>query len=193
MMKKLLSTIPTLLVVLLACKSKEKKTEEGYFPVLTVIKGQINHIDTSLYQIVKYTPVDSVRSDTEYIRREDFRALAKDFLDIPDIAESSYNGRFEEIRLLDKDLGRVLITYVPRDPTKELIQRQEVLVIPSEGIGTMDNVIINYFSTTKDSSIEKKMLWKMNQYFQVTTIKQLPGKPETITTTKVVWNEPSFQ
>ena len=182
-MKKLLLSIPTLLIVLIACKSKEKKTDTSYFPVLTVIKGQVNHVDTSLYQIMKFTPIDSVRTDTEYIRREDFRALAKDFLEIPDITEPVYQGRFEESRILDKDLNRVLITYIPNDPSKELIQRQEVLVIPSEGIGTMDNVIVNYFSNTRDSSVEKKMLWKMNQYFQVTTIKQKPGMPETITTT----------
>lgn len=192
-MKKLLLSIPTLLIVLIACKSKEKKTDTSYFPVLTVIKGQVNHVDTSLYQIMKFTPIDSVRTDTEYIRREDFRALAKDFLEIPDITEPVYQGRFEESRILDKDLNRVLITYIPNDPSKELIQRQEVLVIPSEGIGTMDNVIVNYFSNTRDSSVEKKMLWKMNQYFQVTTIKQKPGMPETITTTKVVWNEQGFQ
>ncbi len=192
-MKKLLLTIPTLVIILIACKSKEKKEDAGYFPVLTVIKGQVNHVDTSLYQIIKLTPIDSVRTDTEYIRREDFRALAKDFLEIPDITDPSFKGRFEETRLLDRDLNRVLITYIPVDATKELIQREEVLVIPSEGIGTMDNLIINYVSNTRDSSVEKKMLWKMNQYFQVTTIKQKPGMPETISTTKVIWGEQSDQ
>ena len=192
-MKKMLPFLPALLLLLLSCKSKEKTKDESFFPVLSFIKGQVNHVDTSLYQIMKLNIIDSSRVDTEYVRREDFRELAKDFLEIPDLADPTYSKRFQEERILDNNLGRILMIYLPTDREKETVQRQEVLVTPDEGIGKMNSVIINYYSNTKDSSVEKKMLWRVDQSFQVTTITQKPGMPESITTTKVVWNESAEQ
>ncbi len=196
MIKKLLVCIPVVMLALYACKPKASKESEkngDFFPVLSFIRGQVNHVDTSFYQIMKFTRIDSVREDTEYIKREDFRMLAKDFLEIPDLSEPMYSKRFKEERILDEDLGRVLIIYIPIDPAKELIQRQEVLVTPSEGIGKMNSVIINYFSVTKDSSVDKRMLWRVDQSFQVTTNTQKPGIPESTNTIKVVWNEQTDQ
>ena len=37
--------------------------------------------------------------------------------------------------------------------------------------------------------MQKRLLWKIDESFQVTTIRQLAGQPETTSTVKVVWNE----
>ncbi|HEX2630710.1 MAG TPA: hypothetical protein VHM26_16955, partial [Chitinophagaceae bacterium] len=74
-------------------------------------------------------------------------------------------------------------------------QRQELILTPNlEGKDSkIDNIIIDYIQNSRDSSIQKKMLWNAHRNFIITTIKQLPGKDEEVTTRKVIWNEPSNQ
>jgi hypothetical protein len=81
--------------------------------------------------------------------------------------------------------------YSPKDAKKEEVQRQEVLIKPQPGTSEdqVTSIFININQSNKDSSIEKKMLWQVDESFQVTTIKQYPGKPEVTSTYKVSWNE----
>ena len=73
--------IPLLALIFTACQSE--KTEEGqektFFPVLSYLNSQVAHVDTSLYCIVKITTVGD-KSDTVYLKREEFRKAAADFL-----------------------------------------------------------------------------------------------------------------
>jgi hypothetical protein len=173
----------------IACKQPEKTDKEKFFPVLSFLQGQVASMDTSLYSILKLVTIDSLRTDTFYIHRENFRKEANDFLTIPDIAESKYADRFIEEKSFDETLNRVLITYIPVKPEKEIIQRQEILIKPDPSGDKLTNIIINSVYSTKDSTVQKKLLWRVDESFQVTTTKQLPGQPETNSTVKVVWNE----
>ena len=145
-------------------------------------------IDTSLYSIRKLIYVDSLRTDTLYLHRENFREEAKEFLSVPDISASGYRDRYVEEKLFDETLNRVLLTYTPLNPEKEEIQRQEVLIKADPSGDKVTNIIINSMINTKDSSIQKKLLWKVDESFQMTITKQLAGQPETTSTVKVIWN-----
>jgi hypothetical protein len=190
-MKKLLFTLP-LFFFIISCGNKkdESSTPEDIFPVLSFIRSQVAHVDTSFYQIVKLDIIDSTRTDTTYVKREDFRHLAKDFLELPDLEEKQYRGRFTEKRFFDETLNRIIITCLPNDASKEMMQRQELVVIPDpfSEEGKVNSIIIHMVSNSRDSSVEKKLLWQADKSFQVTTITQNPNSPEKITTTKVVWN-----
>jgi hypothetical protein len=63
------------------------------------------------------------------------------------------------------------------------------LIRPDPGGDKITSIIINSVNNSKDSSVQKRMLWQVDQSFQVITTRQLPGQPETISTIKVVWNE----
>lgn len=178
-----------LLLSFIGCNQKEKSNEEKFFPVLSFIQSQVADIDTSLYTIRKLVVIDSLRTDTFYIPREEFRESAKDFLSIPDLSSSKYEHRYTEEKQFDETMNRVILTYTPFKPEKEEIQRQEVLIKPDPSGDKITNIIINRFINTKDSSIQKRLLWKVDESFQVITIKQLNGQPETTSTVKVVWNE----
>ena len=181
----------SLIVVLglASCKSKETESREPFFPILSFLKGQVADIDTSLYAIRKLVYVDSSRTDTSYIPREQFRAAANDFLAIPDLSEAKYQDRYQEQKSFDESINRVLLTYLPLKPDKEEIQRQEVLIKPDPSGDKVTNIIINTAVNTRDSSVQKKLMWKVGDSFQVITIKQLKGQPESISTVKVVWAE----
>lgn len=189
-MKQSLAICLVSLLVITGCKEKEKTQKESNFPVLSFLNSQVAQIDTSLYSIIRVDYIDSTRSDTSYIRREDFKAAARDFLSVPDLASSQYAGRYTEDRQFDETLNRVLIVYTPVKPDKEEIQREEILIRPEPPDNDkVTNIIINSVVNTKDSLVEKKMLWRVDESFQVTTIRQKAGQPETVSTYKVVWNE----
>jgi hypothetical protein len=175
------------------CKNKDKPAEpkDQFFPAIPYIKSQIAKVDTSLYSIMRIVPVDSTHNDTTYLRREQFKDAASEFLALPDITQAEYNGRFTEQSTFDESLGRVVMIYSPKDAQKEEVQRQEVLIKTQSGASEdqVTNIIFIINQSNKDSSIEKKMLWKVDESFQVTTTKQYPGKPEVTSTYKVSWNE----
>lgn len=190
-MKPSLIFIPaaTLILSVSACGHSKQNNKEKFFPVLSFIQSQVAHVDTSLYSIRKIVYADSLKSDTIYIPREVFRKEAHDFLTIPDLAASQYADRYTEVKDFDETINRVLIVYTPVKPEKEEIQRQEVLIKPDPSGDRVTNIIINSIVNTRDSLIEKRMLWKVDESFQVTVIRQLAGQPETVSTYKVIWGE----
>ncbi len=170
-------------------EDREPETKEKFFPAIPYIRSQVAKVDTSLYSIMRIVFVDSTHNDTTYLRREQFKDAASEFLALPDLTAADYKGRFKEENTFDETLGRVMIIYTPLNSKNETIQRQEVLIKPDTPEDKVTSIFINTNQSNKDSSIEKKLLWKVDESFQVTTIKQYPGKPETTSTYKVSWNE----
>jgi hypothetical protein len=99
----------------LSCRNKNEVGEnKSFFPVLSFIKSQVAEIDTSVYAIFKIVTVDSL-SDTVYIKREEFRQYANDFLNMPDISTKKWNDDYLETKLYDEDLKMVILNYMPKD------------------------------------------------------------------------------
>ncbi len=179
-------------ILFASCKGKEKGEPKKFISVLSLIEKQVAHIDTSLYAITKVVTKDSLHSDTFYISRENFRAEAKDFLDIPDLSVQKIAKRYNEETRFDELLNRVIITYTPQKPDKEVIQKQEILVTPNIATGDkVNNIIIESVKSDRNGFLEKKMLWQLDHSFLITTTTQKPGEPEIVTTTRVTWNDHS--
>lgn len=175
-----------ILLFLLACNHKKK---EGFFPVLSYIKSQVAKVDTSLYPIIKITWLDSVRKDTQYIKREEFSSLAKDFLEMPDLTQKKYQSLYTEEKFFDEGLNRVVFTCKPIKTDTATIQQQETQIAPDPTGDKVKSFFIDLMLSNKDSLIEKKMLWKVDESFQVATIIQKPGQVQTTHIMKVAWNE----
>ena len=189
-MNKYFALLLPIIMVLPACKSKKKEPEKKFVSVLSLIENQVAHVDTSLYSIIKIVQNDTLPGDTIYIPREEFRAAAKDFLSIPDLSDKKVAKRYKEEAIFDETINRFIITYTPEDPAKEEIQKQELLVTPNTATGDkVNNIIIDRVISNRDSFMKQNLLWQMDRSFQVATTLQKPGKPEKITTVKVVWNE----
>ena len=171
---------------LAGCKSKDEK-KESFFPVLSFIKSQVAHIDTSLYRIIKQVSVDSTW-DSSFIKREEFRGYAADFLELPDLSDKSNSAGYEESKFFDASVNRVTFTYSPRDKSQP-IQREDVTVEP--GAGEPDKVksfFIDKLVANSDSvTVTKRMLWVVDKSFQITTITQKSGKPDSTQTIKISW------
>ena len=176
-----------------ACKEKKEDEKKKFISIRSYIDNQVASVDTSLYAILKLDIIDSTRTDTTYHRREEFRSLAKEFLDLPDIADRKNSKQYREEVHFDETLNRVIIDYLPIDPKNALIQRQEMLITPSPDNDKVTSIFVDYLINTKDSIIQKKMLWRVDRSFQITTIRQKPGQEETVSTRKVIWNEPQSE
>jgi hypothetical protein len=183
--KHLLIGVSLLIICFSACKNKDEN-KESFFPVLAIIQNQVAEVDSSVYAIRKIVIEDST-SDTTFVRREDFANLAKDFLQTPDISQKKLKRHYTESKFFDESLHKVIITYIPDNETLEL-RRQEIHITPDQVEGDKINTIImDKFISNKDSNIQKRLLWQMNDHFQVVTIIQKPGEKERAKTIKVMW------
>ncbi|MBD0331350.1 MAG: hypothetical protein ICV66_01720 [Chitinophagaceae bacterium] len=176
-----------LLAGLYSCNGSEKKSSK-FFPALSFIKSQVAHVDTSLYRIIKIEKKDSL-PDTTFIRREEFRHYANDFLTIPDITVKKTKKKYTETELYDETINKIVFTYVPKNADAE-IRRQEVIVQPDQQNGDkVESIYIDRWITSKDSSVQKKMMWQVDKRFKIVTIIQKNNQPEKIRILEVVWND----
>jgi hypothetical protein len=193
-MNRILITLGTI-IFLTACKNNTPQEEKdaSFFPVVSFIKGQIINIDTSLYRIVKVETVDTIKQTT-YIKREDFRKYAKDFLELPDISSSKYKDDYQETKVFDDVLNQVILSYTTTDDENS-VRREDVMLNPTNESGNSEvkNIIINTLEQAKDSSIEKNMVWYAGKRFTIITKVQKANQPEKIKKLEVIWNDFSDQ
>ncbi len=176
-----------LALAITACKENEKKSNDK-FPVHSFIQSQVAMADSSLLPLRLITNTTDSTKDTLYFERSQFRKYAEEFLSLPDLTDAAYDNRFTETSTYDPDLNRLIIYQLPVNAEKEFIQRQELLVEPNVSNNQIKTVIVNTAAISKDSAIEKRMIWNVNESFQVTKIKQVAGEEEEITTYRVEWN-----
>lgn len=188
-MKKYIFFLSAIIFIYPSCKQNKKDKQEDFFPVLPFIQNDVADVDTAFYPIIKIVSKDNMKDDTIFVKREDFRELANEFLQLPDLTQKKFKKRFVEEKFFDKSLNRAIITYRPKIPENEEIQRQEILIFPDYEASKVKSLIIEKSIYSHDSSVQKRMLWQVGKSFQITTLIQKPGTGETHTTIKVVWND----
>ena len=176
-------------IALALCYPSCRQKKNDVFPALDFIKGQVAHVDTSLYSIIKLVPTSDSTYDTTYVKREDFKALAKDFLETPDISKK-FGGKYTEERMMNNDLGLAVFIATTNDEDLE-VRRQEVRIKPEESNGSNDEIKSVYIEKTKnnnDSSVTKRLTWYTDNRFQIVTITQRKNEKEKSSVMEVVWN-----
>ncbi|MGC4035721.1 MAG: hypothetical protein QM764_07140 [Chitinophagaceae bacterium] len=192
-MKQLMFSLVIIITILLVngCKSKDSKgapntVKEDFFPILPVINSQVAHVDTSMYMIIKLNSRDSTW-DSTYIKREEFRGYAAEFLSLPDLTRKELTDLYTETKFFDASLNLAIFTYQAKDKSAT-IQKEEITIAPGDdGHDKMKNIIVDKLAGTADSTVTKHMLWNVDQSFQISSIIQKRGKPDSIFTTKITW------
>jgi glycerol-3-phosphate dehydrogenase len=124
--------------------------------------------------------------DTTYVKRDDFKNLAKDFLETPDISKK-FGGKYTEERMMNNDMGQAVFIATPKDKNLE-VRREEVRIVPGPPEDKVKSVYIEKFSSNIDSSVIKRMTWYANRKFQVITITQKKNGEEKTSVMDVIWN-----
>ena len=163
-----------------------KQQKNDVFPAIDFIKGQIANVDTSVYRIIKLVPVTDSTYDTTFVKREDFKKLAKDFLETPDISKK-FGGKYTEERMMNNDLGLVVFIATSKDENLE-VRRQEIRIVPGPPDDKVKSIYLEKFKTNNDSSVIKRMTWYTDQKFQIVTITQKKNEEEKSSVMEVVWN-----
>lgn len=165
--------------------------DAAFYPVVSFLKDQAEHIDTSLYTIVQLSRNDN-GTDTVYIPREAFRNVSKPFLSLPNIAEGGLKKKYNESHLYDETLDRFIITYTPKEVDEDLeVRRQDVVIVPNRGSGeNIESVYIERQQSGRDSTVQMKMSWETEKGFTIRSIIQKSGAPEAVKTTEVLWVHP---
>jgi hypothetical protein len=175
--------------LLLSCKGKDKneKKQDDPFPALSFIKSQVSHVDTSVYPIKKIVIIDST-SDTTDVKREDFRGLAADFINTPDLTEKKYRKSYQFENRFDTELGMAIFSCMPLPLQEDLeVRRQEVLIVPNPPNDKVKSIYIEKLKSNKDSSLAQRLTWNTDKSFMITNIISKNGQPDKIITTKVLW------
>lgn len=171
-----------------SCKDKKNEDpKELAISVISIIEGQVNHLDTSFYQLLKIETTDG-KTDTSFINREKIKELASDFLLIPDISLTGYHENYSEERLIDADQNTLSITATAKNEFLEI--QKQIIIIPLDELssGKVESIFIDRSVQIKDSSIQQKLFWQIGQYFQVGSIIQKGNDPESVHVLKIKWD-----
>lgn len=191
-MKNFLIISALTIIFFTACKEKKDPVKEKEpkddrpISALSIIKGQLNHLDTSIYEVKKFETVNNV-TDSIYLKRGEIRKFAQPFLSLPEIADEGYYEKYTEDKLIDIEQNTLNITSIAKSDTAE-IQKQIVIVSlsPTEN-SKVQSIFIDRYIVKGDSTIEQKLFWVLDSYFSIRNIIEKENQPEKILTTKVTW------
>jgi hypothetical protein len=177
------------------CKPKEKPKENAvtdekkkeFLPVIEFLTGEIKHVDTVPYTLVKYTTIND-HTDSAIINRPEFRNITNEFLEI-NIRDDKYKDQYEETSFADNTTGTASFTYVSKSPDLKL-SKVDAYVNPESQKITRLYLERNYSSG--DTSITKKLLWQTTGNFIIITMKNINNK-ESVVQEKIVWDEKEEQ
>jgi len=179
--------IPVLIAILFAaCKEKKEAKQEQPISVLSIIKGQLNHLDTSLYGITQYETA-GLTTDTIYPRRDEIRLIAAPFLSLPEIADEKYYANYTEERLIDAQQETLNITSTAKNENAEIQKQIIVIALADVSSGKVQSIFIDRYISSKDSTVEQKLFWEIDNYFSIGSIIEKENQPEKTHFTKVAW------
>ena len=190
-MKNYLTGLVLTIVLLTACNEKkdskkEEESKESPISALSIIKGQLNHLDTSIYEVKKYETTNN-RTDSTYLKRDEIRKVAEPFLTLPEIADQKYSEKYTETRLIDAQQNTLNITSIATSDTAE-VQKQIIIISLSPTTNsTVQSLFIDRYLSRGDSTIQQKLFWEIDKYFSIGSIIEKENQPEKIHTTKVTW------
>jgi len=169
-----------------ACKGKKVISDNKAISAVSIIRGQIKHLDTSFYQIMKYVMKDG-KTDSSYLKREDVRTESADFLSLPDITQNDLSKNYSEEHLLDNSQNALSIIYTAKQENLEI--KKQIIIVPIDELaaGKVQSIFFDRYIIKGDSTLQQKLFWQVDKFFQVGTILQVGSEPEQMTTSKVTW------
>jgi paraquat-inducible protein B len=179
--------LPALIAIFfVACKQKKETKQEPLISALSIIKGQLNRLDTSLYSIIKYERAENI-TDTLYLKREEVRKFAAPFLTLPEIADKEYYKNYTEERLIDAQQETLNITSTAKNENAEIQKQIMVITLADVSSGKVQSIFIDRYIPSKDSTIEQKLFWEIDKYFSIGSIIEKENQPDKTHFTKVAW------
>jgi len=180
--------IPALITLFsTGCKEKKETKQDPPISALSIIKGQLNKLDTSLYAFTKYASANDA-SDTTYLKREEVRQYTGPFLSLPDIADKNNFKKYDEEKLIDAQTDILSIISTLKDGENSEVLKQ-ILVIDVSDISNakVQSIFIDRNIASNDSLIEQKLFWQIDKYFTINSAIIKDNQPDKTSFLKVTW------
>lgn len=187
-MKKLVLIISSCYLISCNNDSPDKNVvgAHDFFPVNSFLEGQVHLVDSLGLPVLKVTK-DSSKPDTSLLSFEEFKSLAREFME-PGINEPSFKKFYKETSFADQSMPSITFTYSTLN--KDLVvQRVDVIIAPDPVLNDkVQTVYMENITSSGDTSVVKKMYWRTNKNFQIVSSRQVPGQPAIFKQVKVIWD-----
>lgn len=186
-MKNYRVVVAIAIILLFGCKENKKEKSDANISAISIIKGQLNKLDSSMFAFMKLER-NGNRMDTTFLTRNEIRSLAEPFLSSPDITDKENQKNYSEERLIDAQQGTLSITSTLVDGKNGEIQKQILVVgLEDETGGKVQSIFIDRLINIADSTIEQKLFWQIDKFFTIGRIVTKESQPERTYYTKVEW------
>jgi hypothetical protein len=159
-------------------------TRKDFYPVGDYIRSEISTVDSTPIAILKYS-IQNNRTDSAFISSPVFHRLAQEFL-LPDLDTAVFEKNYSQVAFTDENSGLLTFTYSPRN--KELPLRRVDVILDPEANNQVKSIYMENASSSGDTLVLKKLLWRAKKSFLIITTLQPTGKAAIVRQEKVVWD-----
>ena len=186
-MKNYLIILALLTILFSACKEKKEVKQEPPISALSIIKGQIKKLDSSMYAFTRYDKTD-LKSDTTYLQREEVSKHAEPFLTLSDIADKKNYEKYTEEKLIDAQTDKLsIISTLKENENSEVLKQIMIIDVADVSSAKVESIYIDRNITSKDSIIEQKLFWQIDKFFTINTAIIKENQPDKTHFIKVAW------
>lgn len=157
---------------------------QAYFPVADFLRSEISYVDSLPVGIMKYHTRNN-RTDSGYIKPEEFHQLAGEFL-TPDLNDSSFRKNFTESSFFDRSSNYATFFYKANDSATP-IKRIDVVTAKGDVYDEVKSIYIEKHGTEANAAVSKKLFWKPKRNFQIITVSH-DSSEKSNGVVKVVWD-----
>lgn len=165
---------------------EDSSSKEPLYPYPQYIQSQIAYLDSVPLGIEKIVYENGVRTDSGFISREQFKELAKEFLE-PDPNIASLRNQYTESSFNDLSLNSITFTITSKNP-ENVLQQADILLNPENK--EVKYIIIKKQAQEGDIKETKSLMWIHNMNFRISTSTIDDDGKESKKEVKVVWDKP---
>jgi len=158
---------------------------KAYFPVSDFLRGEISAVDSLPVGILKYT-TRGKKTDSAYIKPEEFHQLANQFIS-DDLSSPRFERSFAETSFFDRTTNSSTFLYTAKDSALK-VQRVDVISATGDVYDKIKSIYVETTDRQGATLIVKKMYWKPERNFQISTLVTGPSGIPQVDLVKVVWD-----
>lgn len=152
------------------------------FLLTPYILSQVQEVDSTPIGILMITEKNG-KTDSAYIPREQFHALANHFTE-PDLNDNSLSRKYRENNYYDEAINKVVQDISTKD--EDAVIRSAQIYLNRE-TRSVTSIYMEKGYTKGDTAITERLRWKTNRNFQIITIRYI-GKKESVTNQRIIWD-----
>lgn len=162
------------------------ESKEPLYPFTQYLSGQVAYVDSTPLAVEKIVKLNGVTTDSGYIDKAAFRTAMNAFTTI-DPNTYALRSHYKEVSFQDLSIPSLTFSITSKDTSLPL-QQADILLNPDTK--RVKHVVLNFITTTGDSTVTKRVLWDHNMKCQIMeSIEFTDGKQYT-RITQYIWDKP---